>query len=295
MNRYELTFDSHGTACAAWHYPASSPGCVVMAHGLGGTREGSLAQYAERFQKARLQSLVFDYRCFGDSQGEPRQLASIAKQLQDWQAALDFARRLPEVHQVALWGTSFSSGHVLTTASRNPEVAAVVAQNPMVDGRAAFLQAARRVGPWMVFKTTMLALADALGGLLGRPPLTMPIAARPGQLGFLTAPDSLPGYTAMAPVYARNEVAARLALATASYRPNQVDLHCPLLLQVCQQDTVAPVFAALELGRRLQAQVETYPIGHFDIYFGDHFERAVKSQVDFLGQHLKFSPFGNRT
>ena len=286
MQRNDLTFESQATRCAAWHYPADGDSCVVMGHGLGGTREGGLAQYAERFQKAGMQTLVFDYRFFGDSQGEPRQLGSIPKQLQDWQAAVDFARKLPGVERIALWGTSFSSGHVLTTASRNPEIAAVIAQNPMVDGRAAFLQAARRVGAWMVLKTTLLALADAVRGVMGRPPLTMPIAARPGELGFLTAPDSLPGYSAMAPVYARNEVSARMALTTAGYRPNQVALHCPLLLQICQNDTVAPVFAALELGRRLHAEVETYPIGHFDIYFGDYFERCVQSQVRFLREHL---------
>lgn len=283
MNRRDLTFDSQGTACAAWHYPADSDLCVVMAHGLGGTRDGGLANYAERFQEAGIQALVFDYRHFGDSQGEPRQLGSIPKQLQDWQSAFDFARQFG---RVALWGTSFSSGHVLTTAARNPEVVAVIAQNPMVDGRAAFLQAARRVGPWLVLKTTALALADAVCGVLGRPPLTMPIAARPGQLGFLTAPDSLPGYSALAPVHARNEVSARMALTTASYRPNQLTLHCPLLLQICQNDTVAPVFAALQLGRRLHAEVETYPIGHFDIYFGDSFERTVRSQLRFLLEQL---------
>ncbi|MBX3172514.1 MAG: alpha/beta hydrolase [Candidatus Eremiobacteraeota bacterium] len=282
MQRNDLTFGGR----AAWHYPAESNCCVVMGHGLGGTREGGLARYAERFQKAGLHSLVFDYLHFGDSQGEPRQLGSIPRQLQDWQAAVDYARKLPGVERIALWGTSFSSGHVLMTAARNPEIVAVIAQNPMVDGRAAFLQAARRVGPWLVLKTTLWALADALAGWVGRPPLTMPIAARPGELGFLTAPDSLPGYTALAPVYARNEVSARMALTTAGYRPNQVALHCPLLLQVCQHDSVAPVFSALELGRRLHAEVETYPIGHFDIYFGEHFERCVQSQVRFLRDHL---------
>lgn len=286
MLRHELTFQSQASRCAAWHYPAESSRCVILGHGLGGTRGGGLAPYAEEFQKAGIQSLVFDYRHFGDSQGEPRQLGSIPLQLQDWQSALDCARGLPGVERLALWGTSFSAGHVLTTAARNPEIAAVIAQNPMVDGQAAFFQAVRRVGPWLVIKTVGLALLDALGGLLGRPPLTMPIAAAPGQLGFLTAPDSLPGYSALSPASAPNQVSARMALTTASYRPNQVQLHCPLLLQICQNDSVAPVFAALELGRRLHAQVETYPIGHFDIYFGEYFERCVASQIEFLRQHL---------
>ena len=52
--------------------------CVVMAHGFSAVREQRLDAYAERFAAAGLAVLVFDYRHFGASQGEPRQLLSIA-------------------------------------------------------------------------------------------------------------------------------------------------------------------------------------------------------------------------
>ena len=261
-----------------------------MGHGLGGIRESGLAAYAERFAQAGFPSLVFDYRHFGDSQGEPRHLGSIPRQLEDWRSAIQFARQLPGVRQVALWGTSFSSGHVMVVAAGDPEVVAVIAQNPMLDGRSAFLQAAGRVGPWMVLRTTAVALLDTLGGLFGRLPRLIPIAAAPGSLGFLTAPDSLAGYLALSPAYARNELAARLALATASYRPVKYAhlVRCPVLLQICERDSVAPPAAALATAQMLgsRARVESYPIGHFDIYFGEHFERAVGEQIHFLRQCL---------
>ena len=46
----------------------------VMAHGLGGVRQMRLDAFAERFSSAGYRCLVFDYRHFGASAGEPRQL-----------------------------------------------------------------------------------------------------------------------------------------------------------------------------------------------------------------------------
>jgi alpha-beta hydrolase superfamily lysophospholipase len=65
---------------------------VILAHGFGGTREARLWAFAERFRAAGIAALVFDYRHFGDSEGEPRQLLSISRQLDDWRAAIAFAR-----------------------------------------------------------------------------------------------------------------------------------------------------------------------------------------------------------
>ena len=63
-----LTFPSHGVACAAWHIPAVSDvlagaagrPCVVMAHGFGGTRDTGLIGYAEWFADHGIDVLVFD-------------------------------------------------------------------------------------------------------------------------------------------------------------------------------------------------------------------------------------------
>ena len=81
-----------------------------MAHGFSGVRDQRLDAYAERFAAAGLACLVFDYRHFGDSGGQPRQLLDIGRQLDDWRAAIAFARSLEEVDgdRIGLWGTSFS-------------------------------------------------------------------------------------------------------------------------------------------------------------------------------------------
>src|SRR5947209_8196715 len=98
--RSDVTFDSWGERCAAWLYrpDASEPRpCVVLGHGWSGVREQALDRYAERFAAAGLAALVFDYRHFGASEGEPRQLLDIRRQLADWAAAISYARTLDGV------------------------------------------------------------------------------------------------------------------------------------------------------------------------------------------------------
>ena len=134
MNRIETDFQSAGTRCAAWLFLPESggaPGCppiVVMAHGFGAQREMRLPDFAERFVSQGLAALVFDYRCFGDSDGEPRNLIDPRRHLEDWNAAIDHARALPDLDasRLALWGTSFSGGHVLAVGSRVSGISAIV-------------------------------------------------------------------------------------------------------------------------------------------------------------------------
>ena len=81
-DRLNVTFPSGPDECHAWLYlpkGGGRPPVVVMAHGLGGVREMRLDAYAERFAAAGYVCLVFDYRHFGASGGQPRQLLSIRR------------------------------------------------------------------------------------------------------------------------------------------------------------------------------------------------------------------------
>ena len=303
MQRHEIAFASHGTACRAWHYVAEPAGgdtgparlCVVMAHGFGATRDASLQPYAERFAAAGLDALVFDYRHFGASDGEPRQLVSLRRQLQDYRAAIDCARTLPDVdaRRIAVWGTSLAGGHALVTAARVEGVAAAVCQCPMMDGRAAVVGILRYAGPAQLLRLTAHGLLDALGAPFG---LThyVPTVGPPGTLAIMTSVDSNDGYRALAPPGFRFEVAARIALAVGLYRPVSYagGVRCPVLVQICEHDSVAPARAAERVVARLgpYAEVRRYPIGHFEPYFGAHFGRSVADQVEFLTRHLGAGP-----
>ncbi|RYY40873.1 MAG: alpha/beta hydrolase [Actinomycetales bacterium] len=291
--REDVTFTSHGTSCAAWVYrPDGDAGrpVVVMAHGLGGVREMRLDAFAERFAEAGYVCLVFDYRHFGASGGEPRQLLSVRRQRQDWAAAVAFARTLPGVDpdRVVLWGTSFSGGHVIVTGAKDARVAAVVAQCPYTDGLASSLA----VKPLTSLKVTLRAVLDLVGSRLRRPPRMIPLAGRPGSVALMTASDALPGVHALQGDRAGTipeDVAARVALEIAFGRPGAQArrLRCPTLFVVCDRDTVAPAKATLKhVAKAPRGEVVRRDTGHFDIYVGEEFETTVRDELAFLGRHV---------
>jgi len=298
--RVEVTFTSGEARCAAWLYRPSGEGdadgddaagavpIVVMGHGLGAVREMRLDAYAERFVAAGLAVLVFDYRHFGDSEGEPRGLLDIKLQLADWSAAIAFARTIEGVdpERVALWGSSFGGGHVIEAAARDPRVAAVVSQCPFTDGLASMNTAPLRTR----VKLTARALRDLLAKLLGRPPVRVALAGPPGSTALMSAPDADDGYTRLGGAHGpEGTVAARIGIHLAFYRPGRAAarVHCPMLICVCEHDTLAPASAARRAGARApHADVYNYPIRHFDIYFDEAFEHAVADQVEFLRGNL---------
>ncbi|MGY2063414.1 alpha/beta hydrolase, partial [Nocardia gipuzkoensis] len=62
----------------------------------------------------------------------------------------------------------------------------------------------------------------------------------------------------------------------------------PVLYQICDTDSVAPIGPTLKAAERTKhALVKRYPIGHFDIYFDDWFEKAVYDQMEFLVSVLR--------
>jgi uncharacterized protein len=85
---------------------------------------------------------------------------------------------------------------------------------------------------------------------------------------------------------ARNEtVCARVFLWLPLYRPVRYAgrVRCPLLIQVAEDDMITPIAPALRTAKRAPHGIsQTYPGGHFDLYFGETFEKAVAEQITFL-------------
>lgn len=288
----ETRFDSGGTFCAASVHRPAGPGLhpvVVMGHGLGSVRTMRMPAYAERFVAAGYACVLFDYRYFGDSGGEPRQLLDIGSQLEDWASAVEYARSLPGIDpdRVVVWGTSFGGGHVLVTAARDPRIAAVIAQCPFVDGFAS----AGSANPVSAAKVTALAFRDMAGQRLGRPPVMVASAGHPGDAALMVAPDCYDGYLNLVPDGARfeNRVAARFAWHITTHRPIKEvpKIKAPVLYAICETDSVAPAAAAQKAAAATpNGEAKLYALGHFDIYVGDGFDQTIEDQVGFLQRHV---------
>ncbi len=266
FTRTELRFRSGEDECAAVFVRPDTTEAVptvVLGHGFGAVKEGGPIRSAERFAAEGYAGFAFDYRHFGESGGEPRQLIDIKRQHEDWRSAIAFARSLDGVdpERIALWGSSFSGGHVLEIAASDPRIKAVISQAPFIDGLATL----KTLGPAAAARMTGSALADLASDALGRGPRTMPLVGPPGSNAAMTSPDADPGYRS---IYDdgfewQNEFVSRVALRLGLYRPGQRarDLHCPLLVQVCSDDAITPPGPAIDAAGQA-------PKGELAVYAG---------------------------
>lgn len=286
-------FSSHGARCFGWLWlplgEASPPPVVIMAHGFGAQMDFGLPAFAERFVASGMAVFMFDYRNFGKSEGEPRNLVSPKRHLQDWEAVVEFVKGLKEIdaNRMALWGSSFSGGHVIVTAAKHPEVRAVVAQVPFVVGFSTSL----KLGMGYMLEGTAYFLLDALRLITFTNPYYVPIVNDPDRFGIMNTPESKPGYLKIVPKETawKNEAPARCLVPTVFYRPiaKAKKVKSPALLIAAENDSLIDLGAVKKTAKNMpNATLRKVPCGHFDVYSGEMFERVIKAEVEFLSQHL---------
>ena len=296
--REQVWFESGGSRCAAWLYPGSNGGCVVMAGGMAVTRGPGTDRFARRVWDAAFTVLAFDYRRLGDSEGEPRQVVRLRDERADWDAAIAFAGGLPGVDptRIAVWGFSTSGGHIFRVAAGHPELAAAIAQTPNADGQAAARNAMRYQHPIAMLRLLGRGLLDTVGGWFGLAPRLVPLNGVPGMVALLTTPDAQDSGHALNPDNRypdwRQVVAARAALRVGLYRPGRSAgrVRCPLLVVVCDQDQSALAAPAVRAARRApHADLLRLPGGHYAPFLDQH-EQTVNAELAFMLRHLVDRP-----
>ncbi|MFD9659717.1 alpha/beta hydrolase [Streptomyces mirabilis] len=165
------------------------------------TKEPASDLFAARFNDAGFAVLAFDHRRCGESGGAPRQIVRLDEQVADRHAAIECATGLPDVDpdRISVWGFSLVGGHVFRVAADHPRLACAIAQTPVVDGRALAPHALRSITRLSALRLFGRGVADALGGLVGRPPLLVPTAGPRGVVASLTTPDAMDGDRALDP------------------------------------------------------------------------------------------------
>src|SRR3954452_10575475 len=244
MQRKEVTFVCGTDTCAAWLYSPAGGGSdgtvalIVMAHGLTGTRRDRLAPFAERVADAAVAALVFDHRGFGDSTGEPDHVDP-ALQLDDWRAAIAYARSLPGVDpgRIATFGSSLGGGNALAAAAEDRSISAAISQVPFLDRESQAYRSAPAVQ----------AAIEAAGAADGH----LPAVGQPHEAAFINAPRAEAGWRHVVAIGEdsrwRNRASAGWLLT--GYRPiaRADTLHCPWLVCVAEDDNIAlpePAIAA---------------------------------------------------
>lgn len=297
----EVGFSSAGEQCARWlHLPAGAGPhpCVVMLHSTAGVRQ--LRCYSERgraFAESGVATLQFDCRCFGASEGEPRQLYDVRMLAEDLEAAVECSRGRRELdgERLALWGASAGCAQALDAARRTPGIRAVVCLTPFVPGRETQRSAGTPIG-----RLAAAAVADRARMLLGREPRGVAVGGEPGETAILVREDAAAGERRMLPPEARidpsgsraelgdgvvweNRVVLRPRVRTPHPLRIAGEVSCPVLVVAGSEDVLCPPGPAAELARRAPAaELVTFECGHFDLYAG----AGVGAEADFLGRQL---------
>ncbi|KAF5378440.1 hypothetical protein D9757_005574 [Collybiopsis confluens] len=279
-----------------WLYKPEGDGpfpVVIAGHGLSVTKEAGLGVFGEKWaNEAAFASIIFDYRFFGESDGQPRNLAVYSKQLEDYKSVLRWVRERPNEFKndkIVIMGSATSGINVVNLALNDPGLAGAMMHSPILDGYATITA--------LPFNARLMfwATVDLIKEKLGLAPVFIRAVGRPGEFAFLTTPSSYPGFEQMFSQgsipfsEAPNLLTPRVVyeLLGASARPglqlNQV--LCKTLVVSARDDDCIPIQIARNLVAAAPEKVVyvELPCGHYDVMQGGKgFDDNVKAQISFL-------------
>ena len=286
-----VSYYSEGTKMSAVLYAPDGAGPetplpgIVLCHGFTGVKELILPDYARRFAAKGYAALAFDYRGFGESEGERGRLLPY-EQVRDIRNSITFMETLEEVdpERIGLWGTSYGGANAIQVAGIDPRPKCVVAQVGFGDGgRGISSKSPEETAPIR----EMINNERKQRVLTGKPTMVDPftsISDADTVSFFRQAMKDIPQL--------KTEISLEFAEATFEYKPEDVAHRISpraLLLIAAELDVPAPpeefrsVHAKAGEPKKL---VILEGIRHYDIYSGEPFERSVQEALDWYGQHL---------
>ena len=289
-------FWSSGDRIAATAYGNSDTPvpAVLLCAGFSGTQDTpSIVAVAEAFAEQGWIAMTFDYRGFGRSEGSPRQVVSVREQLADIRAGIAHLRTRHDVDpdQVALWGSSLGGGHVITVASHDPRISAVIAQVPFNGFPKNADNTSRTTA--QAYGLLWTAIRDRARSWLGREPLYVKAVGEASENAIMTGDDANKTIEVLRSGTWRNEVAPRGLLDMMTYRPGKYAerVQAPLLVCIGELDRETQGVTTEPIARRApRGELRSYPVAHFDIYRPDIRQRVVADQVAFLQRTFAGKP-----
>ncbi len=229
--------------------------------------------------------MAFDYRGFGESEGERGRLLPY-EQVRDIRNSITFMETLEEVdpERIGLWGTSYGGANVIQVAGIDPRPKCVVAQVGFGDGgRGISSRPPEETAPIR----EMVSNERKQRVLTGKPTMVDPFT-------ILSDADTVSFFRqAMKDIpQLKTEISLEFAEATFEYKPEDVAHRISpraLLLIAAELDVPTPPEEFRSVHAKAGEPMKVVileGIRHYDIYSGEPFERSVQEALDWYGQHL---------
>jgi len=258
---------------------------VVLCHGFAGIREILLPPYAELLAQNGFAALVFDYRGFGDSEGERGRLVP-AEQVVDIRNAITFMETLPQVDssRIGLWGTSFGGANAIYTAAIDKRVKCISVQITFGSGE-------RMVAGGMNAEEREKLIGTLQKAWQRAVTKNKPLYLTMDQI--LTDPDSKAFYQKT--VVTNPKLKNRLPLTTIKEsmecRPENhiAGLGIPVMIIGATGDIVCPVEESKILYEQAREPKELFIIEnarHYDVYEGEYFKLSAGKALEWYQKYL---------
>ena len=259
---------------------------IILCHGFCGIQDILLPAFAEAFTQAGFATVTFDYRGFGDSEGERGRLVP-AMQIDDILSVIGWVKEHPgfDTLRIGLWGTSFGGCHVFGAAVRAPEVKCIVSQLAFADGED-LVTGKMSVAEKEAFQATLDKMADKQRNT-GKEMfvnITRVLSYEESKAFFEENKTQYPKMDIKIPFLTVRE--------TLQYKParNASLVTCPSLVVIAGEDTVNPpeqgkaLFDAI--GAKDKQLFEVHRARHYDVYTGEHSRHVTDVQVAWFKEHL---------
>ncbi len=294
--RRDVTFISKGCRCRGdLHVPDGlAPGqkapAVICAHGLSAVTPMTL-DYPDRFAAAGYVTLVFDYRYFGESEGEPRGQLFPLEQVEDVRNAITWMSDQPEVdaRRIGLCGTSYGGGIAIYAATFDRRVKAVVAHVP-----GSWTPEFRRaMDPERWDRLTAFLQRDRVERYHTGAVNYFKVVSPGPEPCILPGKEYYEGYMALTKnsLNWRNEVTVESVEKMREFDPVsmvQMMAPTPLLLIAAEHDSHIPVAAVQAIYDRAQEPkaLSLLPISHFAIFSEPWLSTCARATIDWFDKCL---------
>jgi uncharacterized protein len=297
--RQDITFNCQDLKCAAWYYvptglkAGEKRPAIVMAHGFSAVKEMYLDNFASKFANAGFVVVVFDYRFFGGSEGEPRGQLLWPEQVMDYRNAITWAQLQKEVDpdRIGVWGTSLSGAHVTFLAAFDRRIKAVVANVPATDVWDTYMgtwPAEQQAGylDWLAKNRAERVSTGKINYIPVAAPIDQP-SAWPSQEWY----DAFMDLSKPAPNWL-NKITVESFETHMYYRPT-ADIHrispTPYLMVIASDDVITPTDAEKKAFERAKEpkKLVIVPGRHFDAYKGAKHDAFATPAVEWFSKWLK--------
>ncbi|KAF7166599.1 hypothetical protein CNMCM5623_000194 [Aspergillus felis] len=292
MNREDVEFRTFdGLTLRGWLYPGTIRGpAIVMNQGFNTPKEILLPDVAVWFQQQGVTVLLYDNRCIGASEGEPRNDVKPAKLVEDFHDALTFMAGHPMVDEdkIALYGYSFSAMTALVAAGLDHRVGAVISVTPIANYD--FREKEKN-------NVMALAMQDRVSTIAGNDPVYIPFVGDDGYnpAGWGNQYNMEQFRAFLGTSFFTNQTTVQSYYHVLAWQPHgamRLIKGTPVMMVTPAEDTISSPADQRAVFDMIPEPKKEFDLvagrGHMDVINGEGAGEVLQRQLDFMKKYLDF-------